>query len=103
MRRGRRRRGGASACLLFETTGGFSPEVCELLRDLAEVVENKLTPAQYDLTTWSARTWLSYQTQRLSIKLACEVGHQLYYEGGAGAVAGAAGTQGWDGGEGDAA
>ena len=68
-----------------------------MLRDLAEVVDNRLTPEQYDLTTWSARTWLSYQTQRLSVKLVCEVGHQLYYETGMGGTRDDAAGMGWGG------
>ena len=29
--------------------------------------ENKLTSSEYDETTWSARTWLSFVSQRLSV------------------------------------
>ena len=32
-------------------------------------VENRLSHAQYDATTWSARTWMSYSTQQLSVSL----------------------------------
>ena len=54
---------------MFETFGGFSPGVVRFLKTLAYEVKNKLNHAQYDLTTWSARSWLSYQTQQLSVKL----------------------------------
>ena len=53
--------------LLFETFGGFSPEVMQLLKTLAEARQNRLNAAEYDLTTWSARSWVSYATQRLSV------------------------------------
>ena len=36
---------------------------------LAMEVRNKLSHQQYDLTSWSARSWLSFQTQKLSVKL----------------------------------
>ena len=29
--------------------------------------ENKLTASEYDETTWSARTWMAFVTQRLSV------------------------------------
>ena len=43
--------------LLFETLGGFSPDVCQLLKELAEVRDNRLSKAEYDDTTWAARSW----------------------------------------------
>ena len=55
--------------LAFETFGGFSPGVERFLKKLAFEVRNKLNHQQYDLTTWSARSWLSFQTQQLSVKL----------------------------------
>ena len=56
--------------LLFETWGGFSPDVIELVRRAAESRGNKLKGSEYDDTTWSARTWTSYTMQRLSCELA---------------------------------
>ena len=53
--------------LLFETFGGFSSGVVALLKRAAAEVENKLTSSQYDETSWSARTWLSFSTQQLSV------------------------------------
>ena len=45
------------------------PELCELLQGLAEQRLNKLSSAEYDATTWSARTWMSYSCHRLSVAL----------------------------------
>ena len=56
--------------LLFETWGGFSPDVVELVRRAAETRGNKLKGSEYDDTSWSARTWTSYCMQRLSCTLA---------------------------------
>ena len=42
-----------------ETLGGFSPDVCQLLKELAEVRDNRLSKAEYDDTTWAARSWMS--------------------------------------------
>ena len=53
--------------LLFETFGGFASGVVHLLKRAAAEVENRLTSAQYDETTWSARTWMSFATQQLSV------------------------------------
>ena len=67
--------------LLFETFGGFSPEVVELLAALAEERQNRLSTSEYDLTTWSARTWTSFTVQKLSVALhravAMEIGLAL--------------------------
>ena len=64
-----------SGCLLF------SPAVCTLLKDCAERRQNRLQKAEYDATTWSARTWLSFSVQKLSVALhraaAFEVVHAL--------------------------
>ena len=56
--------------LLFETFGGCGGGVLHLLRLLGEEVQNRLSHAQYDQTSWSARNWRTYQTQRLSVVLA---------------------------------
>ena len=56
--------------LLFETFGGCGKGVLHLLRLLGEEVQNRLSHAQYDQTSWSARYWRTYQTQPLSVVLA---------------------------------
>ena len=55
--------------LLFETLGGFSPAVVALLRRCAEARQNRLARSEYDATTWSARTWMSFNTQKISVAL----------------------------------
>ena len=55
--------------LCFETFGGFSAEVVELLHELAKERDNKLTPAEYEETTWSARTWTTFAAQKISVAL----------------------------------
>ena len=55
--------------LLFETFGGFGAGVLHLLKVLGEEVNNRLSHAQYHQTSWSARSWRSYQTQRMSVVL----------------------------------
>ena len=48
--RGQYTRAIANGCtvytLLFETLGGFSPDVCQLLKELAEVRDNRLSKAE---------------------------------------------------------
>ena len=53
--------------LLVETFGALGPELMELLVEAAELRRNKLTSGEYDETTWSARTWLSFVKQRISV------------------------------------
>ena len=52
--------------MLVETFGGLGPALVEELRKGAEWCANKLTASEYDETTWSARTWMAFTTQRLS-------------------------------------
>ena len=67
--------------LLVETLGGMGPELTALLRELADERQNRLTAGEHDDTTWSARTWLSFSTQRLSVAIhraaALEIGRAL--------------------------
>mgnify|MGYP001187389701 FL=1 len=55
--------------LLVETFGGMAPQLLDLLARAAAEVENRLNKAQYDDTTWAARTWMSYATHQLSVSL----------------------------------
>ena len=53
--------------LLVETFGGFGAGLVKLLQTAAEHRDNALTAAEYDETTWAARTWLSFVQQRVSV------------------------------------
>eukprot|EP00964_Phaeocystis_antarctica_P025719 scaffold14479_cov68-Phaeocystis_antarctica.AAC.3 len=53
--------------MLVETFGGLGPALVEELRKGAEWRANKLTASEYDETTWSARTFVAFTTQRLSV------------------------------------
>ena len=55
--------------LLVETFGGLSPALMHELRAAAEWRSNKLTSSEYDETTWSARTWLAFVRQRISVAI----------------------------------
>ena len=59
----------------------------------AAIKNNKLTAAQYELTTWSARSWMSYQCQKISIALQRAAAYEISAEyGRAGAVGAERGT-----------
>ena len=77
--------------LIFETFGGFSPEAVNFLKMARDHVNNKLNATQYQLTTWSARSWMSYQCQKISIALqraaAFEIAAELGRVGAVGAGA----------------
>ena len=53
--------------MLVETFGGLGPALVEELRKGAEWRANKLSASEYDETTWSARTFMAFTTQRLSV------------------------------------
>ena len=58
--------------LLFESFGGFGfgKGVREILWKAADVLQNKLTRAQYlDEVTWTTKNWLGLQKQRISVVL----------------------------------
>ena len=38
-----------------------------LLRELAAERDDRLTRGEYDETTWSARTWTVFNTQKISV------------------------------------
>ena len=70
--------------LLFETFGGFAPDTIKLLDHAARQVQNKLNAHEYDLTTWSARSWKAYATQQLSVRLHKAAAWELGQEAGFG-------------------
>ena len=56
--------------LLFESFGGFGKGVREILWKAADVPQNKLTRTQYlDEVTWTTKSWLGLQKQRISVVL----------------------------------
>ena len=58
------------------TFGGLSPALMHELRAAAEWRSNKLTSSEYDETTWSARTWLTFVAQRLSVAVQLSVAQE---------------------------
>ena len=76
-----KRSGVTVEALLFETFGGFSPEVMRLLRRLMHDRDNRLSKREYDETTWAARTWFAFNSQKISVAVhtaaASEIAHAL--------------------------
>ena len=69
--------------LLFdhESFGGFGKGVGEILRKAADVLQNKLTRAQYlDEVTWTTKNWLGLQKQRISVVLHTAIAEQVVNE-----------------------
>ena len=80
--------------LLFELFGGFGKGVREILWKAADVLQNKLTRAQYlGEVTWTTKSWLGLQKQRISVVLHTAIAEQIVNElatcGGGGRVHGA--------------
>ena len=59
-----------------------------LLKRLKTDVGNKLSASQYDDATWSTRSWLSFQSQRLSVTLHMALAFELGAELGLGVCCG---------------
>ena len=67
--------------LLFESFGGFGKGVGEILWKAANVLQNKLTRAQYlDEATWTTKSWLGLQKQRISVVLHTAIAEQIVNE-----------------------
>ena len=66
---------------LFETFGGLSPAVRELLQAIVDERQNRLTGNEYDQTTWAARTWYAFSSQKISVSVhyaaAQEIAHAM--------------------------
>ena len=63
--------------LLIETFGGFSPDLMDLLHQLAEERQNRLHRGEYDETTWAARSWMSFVTQKISVAVQRAVAYEI--------------------------
>ena len=64
-------------CLLVECFGGMGPELVELLKELAEARNNRLNAGEYDATTWAARSWTAFSTQKLSVAVHLAAAHEV--------------------------
>ncbi len=51
----------------METFGGLGDGLMELLEEAAGARGDKLSAAEYDETTWSARRWMVFVQQRISV------------------------------------
>ena len=59
-----------SCCCSSRSAGSGTTGVGEILRKAANVLQNKLTRAQYlDEVTWTTKNWLGLQKQRISVVL----------------------------------
>ena len=57
-----------SCCCSSRSAGSGTTGVGEILRKAANVLQNKLTRAQYlDEVTWTTKNWLGLQKQRISV------------------------------------
>ena len=73
---GRRR-----SAAVVRSFGGFGKGVGEILWKAANVLQNKLTRAQYlDEVTWTTKNWLGLQKQRISVVLHTAIAEQIVNE-----------------------
>ena len=63
--------------LLVETFGGMSPALYDALREASDWRANKLTSSEYDETTWSARTWMTFVAQRISVAMQLSLAQEI--------------------------
>ena len=78
--RGRTRTSTCSCCC-SSRRGGFGKGVGEILWKAANALQNKLTRAQYlDEVTWTTKSWLGLQKQRISVVLHTAIAEQIVNE-----------------------
>ena len=53
--------------MLVGVLGGFGPELVELVKMLTEERNNRMNRSEYDQTTWAARSWRSFNVQKISV------------------------------------
>ena len=63
--------------LLVETFGGLGDGLMNLLEEAQRVREDMLSASEYDETTWSARTWMVFVQQRISVATQRAVSHEI--------------------------
>ena len=66
---------------LFETFGGWCNAVKRLFYQMKDKVRNKLSKRQHeDEASWSTRSWLSLQAQRMSVALQLAAAEEIATE-----------------------
>ena len=53
--------------MLVGVLGRFGPELVELVKMLTEERNNRMNRSEYDQTTWAARSWRSFNVQKISV------------------------------------
>ena len=69
--------GVAVEVLLVETFGGLGDGLMNVLEEAQRVREDMLSASEYDETTWSARTWMVFVQQRISVATQRAVSHEI--------------------------
>ena len=59
----------------------MSPALHDALREASDWRSNKLTSSEHDETTWSARTWMTFVAQRISVAMQLSLAQEVA-EGG---------------------
>ena len=70
-------RGVEVKALLVETYGGLEGDLVELFQAAAAARGDTLSAGEYDETTWSARTWLVFVEQRISVAVQRSIGKEI--------------------------
>ena len=70
-------RGRPGAVPQQHTFGGWSPALLGALRTASEWRSNKLTASEYDETTWSARTFMAFAAQRISVAVQLSMAQEV--------------------------
>ena len=55
----------------------MSPALYDALREASDWRSNKLTSSEHDETTWSARTWMTFVAQRISVAVQLSSAQQV--------------------------
>ena len=63
--------------LLIETFGGFGPGLMGVLRQADDWRQGRLVSSEYDETTWAARSYMAFVTQRISVAIHISLAQEI--------------------------
>ena len=63
--------------MLVETFGGFGPGLMGVLRQADDWRQGRLVSSEYDETTWAARSYMAFVTQRISVAIHISLAQEI--------------------------
>ena len=63
--------------MLVETFGGFGPGLMGVLRQASDWRQGRLVSSEYAETTWAARSYMAFVTQRISVAIHISLAQEI--------------------------